>query len=148
MSMNIKRNTISFGLLATVSLTSISSFSAEERAAYPDVYPFIPFKISKIYKDTKNFSEDEKFISNIYDIEVMGLSKAKTFIVNENGEKEENQPWMSTYWPLNKGLIADPNPHVNPYNPLNMRKIFSQIWIFIRADLKKLPPFLPKLWWV
>ncbi|MDB9971340.1 urease accessory protein UreD [Alphaproteobacteria bacterium] len=33
-------------------------------------------------------------------------------------------------------------------NPLNMRKIFSQIWIFIRADLKKLPPFLPKLWWV
>ena len=33
-------------------------------------------------------------------------------------------------------------------NPLDLRNVFSQIWIFIRSDIKKLPPFLPKLWWV
>jgi hypothetical protein len=128
MSMNIKRSAISFGLLAAVSLTSISTFAVEERAPYPEIYPFVPFKISKIYNDTKNFSEDENFISNVYDVEVMGLSKAKTFVINEAGEKEDNQPWMSTYWPLNKGLIADPNPHVSPYNPLNMRKAVDWKW--------------------
>ena len=32
--------------------------------------------------------------------------------------------------------------------PLLLRKIFAKIWIFIRADIKKLPPFMPKLWWV
>ena len=32
--------------------------------------------------------------------------------------------------------------------PLLLRKIFAKIWIFIRSDIKKLPPFMPKLWWV
>jgi len=33
-------------------------------------------------------------------------------------------------------------------DPLFLRKIFAKIWIFIRSDIKKLPPFMPKLWWV
>jgi hypothetical protein len=131
--MNIKRNTISFGLLAAVSLTSLSTFAVE----YPDVYPFIPLEINKIYEDSKKFSEDENFISNIYDIEVQGLSKAKTFIINERGNKEESQPWMSTYWPLNKGLIADPKPQANPFNPMNIRKAVDWKWNYKRFLKRK-----------
>ena len=33
-------------------------------------------------------------------------------------------------------------------NPLDLRNLFSKIWIFIRSEIKGLPPFLPKLWWV
>ena len=38
-----------------------------------------------------------------------------------------------------KGLSED---------PLLLRKIFSKIWCFIRLELKKLTPVMPKLWWI
>ena len=34
------------------------------------------------------------------------------------------------------------------YPILDLRNLFSKIWIFIRSEIKGLPPFLPKLWWV
>jgi len=32
--------------------------------------------------------------------------------------------------------------------PLLLRKAFAKIWVFIRSNIKKLPPFMPKLWWI
>ena len=70
------------------------TFSAE----YPEIYPFVPYEVEKIYSTVENISEDKDFIKNFDQINKLGLKKAKTNV----------KPWTSTYWPLNKGLIADP----------------------------------------
>lgn len=85
------------GLVALSSLGSTTAF-ADEEMAYPEVYPFVPFETSHVMERVKNMSEDKNFISNVYDVHSKGLSVGRT----------SEQPWMSTYWPLNKGLIADP----------------------------------------
>lgn len=64
-------------------------------ADYPDIYPFVPFKVEDIHKSVKKVSEDEHAIINFE--EAAKTPSAKTRV----------QPWGSTYWPLNKGLIAD-----------------------------------------
>jgi hypothetical protein len=82
--------------LSTV--TAINTASAGRTYSYPKIYPFAPFATSKIHDDVKRISENENAIINLGDINDKNLSKRKTKI----------QPWTSTYWPLNKGLIADP----------------------------------------
>jgi hypothetical protein len=62
------------------------------------VYPYVPISTEDINKKIKFFAEDEDPIVNVFEIYKKGLSKAKT----------TEKPWTSTYWPLNKGLIADP----------------------------------------
>ena len=126
MKTNSKKVTIGLGLYLIA--LSFNALADEARKVYPEIYPFVPFEVEQIYSATQKFSEDDQFIHNIYDIENRGLNSGKTFIEKENGEKVENQPWMSTFWPLNKGLIADPNPSANPYNPLNTRRAVS--WKF------------------
>ena len=86
----------------TIILTGLvclaATTSSHARMTYPKVYPFIPFKVSDIDKSLRNITEDEDYIDNFYDVISKNLSKAKTKV----------KPWTSTYWPLNKGLIADP----------------------------------------
>ena len=33
-------------------------------------------------------------------------------------------------------------------NSLVLRDIFAKIWLFIRSEIKQLPCFMPKLWWI
>lgn len=65
---------------------------------YPKVYPFVPFTTAEVHNAVERMSEDSNYLSNFNDIISQDLSKAQT----------KTKPWTSTYWPLNKGLIADP----------------------------------------
>lgn len=126
--MKLNSRSLSFGLLIGLTLSTSNTFANEDKKVYPEIYPFVPVPTELLMSDTKSFSEDKDFIHNIYDIEASGLTKGSTFIKNENGTIEKNQPWMSTYWPLNKGLIADPDPTANPYNPFNTREALDWKW--------------------
>lgn len=86
-----------FTLKAVISLSSLNAIADQERT-YPDVYPFVPFTTEKVMERARYMSEDDNFIRNVFEVHNEGLSSART----------SEQPWMSTYWPLNKGLIADP----------------------------------------
>lgn len=119
--MKLRKNVTAISMLAVLSMSSFQAFANEERRAYPEIYPFVPFETSKIHDDVKRLAEDETFLKNIYDMHVGGLFSGKTHKKDANGNIEEFQPWTSTYWPLNKGLIADPTPTKNPWNPLNIR---------------------------
>lgn len=85
-------------LTGVLIVSSAPSLANTQNGRYPEIYPFVPFVTEHIYEQTQRISEDPGFERNIYDIESLGLASAKT----------EQQPWTSTYWPLNKGLIADP----------------------------------------
>lgn len=87
-------------LTIAITLTSlaVSSTIYAKTYSYPKVYPFIPFKTSEINDAIKFVSESDNPIINLSDIKNKNLSSGKT----------KTQPWTSTYWPLNKGLIADP----------------------------------------
>lgn len=67
-------------------------------AKYPAIYPFVPTEKEEIYAEVKKVTEDRDFIKNFNEIIHQGLSKAKT----------KEKPWTSSYWPMNKGMIADP----------------------------------------
>lgn len=86
-----------FSLKAIISLSSLNAIADQERT-YPDVYPFVPFTTEKVEQRAKYMSEDENYINNVFEAHNLGLTNGRT----------SEQPWMSTYWPLNKGLIADP----------------------------------------
>ena len=81
-------------LAGVVSQAAMADFTP----SYPAIYPFVPAETSKIYSDVKRVSEDKNFLKNFRQIVRSGLSKAKT----------KEKPWTSSYWPMNKGLIADP----------------------------------------
>ena len=85
-------------VLGTGLSVATAAFADPEIGKYPEIYPFVPFDSNYIYERVERISEDSKFERNIYDMVEAGLASAKT----------KTQPWMSTYWPLNKGLIADP----------------------------------------
>ena len=108
-------------MLAVLSMSAFSALAEEERMAYPEIYPFVPFETTKIHNDVKRLAEDDNFVKNIYDMFSLGLIQGKTHKKGANGEHLEFQPWESTYWPLNKGLIADPNYTKNVRNILNIR---------------------------
>lgn len=84
----------SVALGATFLVSSVTSAYGK----YPEIYPFVPYKVDKIYSTVENIAEDEDFIKNFHEIIKKDLSKKKTII----------QPWTSTYWPMNRGLIGDP----------------------------------------
>lgn len=132
--MQLRKNVTAVSMLAVLSISSFQALAEEARKPYPEIYPFVPFTTQKITEDVKRISEDTNFVQNIYDMHVAGLFAGKTHKVNANGEKEDYQPWTSTYWPLNKGLIADPNPTKNVWNPLNARSTFD--WKFNYKKLK------------
>ncbi len=99
-------------LTSVLSVISTNVFSRVIQYKYPAIYPFVPIEAEKIREDVKRVSEDENYIINFK--EALKHSKGKT----------KNKPWTSTFWPLNKGLIADPysDSFFGAYLPL---RVFS-----------------------
>ncbi|MCT4641187.1 MAG: hypothetical protein N4A33_02745 [Bacteriovoracaceae bacterium] len=87
------------GLYFISSLTFSALASEMRRKPYPKIYPFVPLKTKDIHNDVKRMSEDKNALINIFDMYNAGLLKSNATKVT---------PWVSTYWPLNKGGIADP----------------------------------------
>lgn len=85
-------------LILFISTQALGIQNSKEVSSYKDIYPFSAPSQKTIYSKVLNFTEDNQFIKNFFDIVKADLSKAKTKV----------KPWTSTYWPLNKGLIADP----------------------------------------
>jgi hypothetical protein len=83
---------------ASITALSLSTAASARTISYPGIYPFVPFEVEKINSTVRTITEDDQFINNFHEIVNQDLSKAKT----------EVKPWTSTYWPMNKGLIADP----------------------------------------
>jgi hypothetical protein len=69
-----------------------------------NIYPFAPFETNFLTSKVKVLAEDQTALINFHDIVRNKLSSRKT----TNAINPGQQPWMSTYWPLNKGLVADP----------------------------------------
>lgn len=89
-------------------LTAMAIADDEERPRnYPQIYPFVPVELSELYADIAKVTENENFIRNVNEIFEQSLTSGSTFRMVD-GKKVPFQPWMSTYWPLNNGLIADP----------------------------------------
>ncbi|MAZ48915.1 MAG: hypothetical protein CME65_10145 [Halobacteriovoraceae bacterium] len=84
---------------SVMSLLTLQTTMADTyTVSYPRVYPFIPADKAEIHNGVKRITEDPQALLNFYDIVNQGLSKHKSDV----------QPWGGTFWPLNKGLIADP----------------------------------------
>lgn len=111
---------LSLSLLTSISLSAFANPSAEDIAAKnfeppknqygKTIYPFSAPSSYDLLHKVRIITEDRDFIKNFNTIQKMRLdSKSTTSAINP-GKK----PWMSTYWPLNKGLIADPyKPKMN-----------------------------------
>jgi hypothetical protein len=95
--------TISFAIFILLFL-----FNTPFALAYPQIYPFIPSPTEEIHLKVAEVSEDTAFKKNIFELHQLGYSQGRA----------HQQPWTSTYWPLNKGMVADPyRPHINPFAP-------------------------------
>lgn len=119
---------MSIGLLTTILLQSFGPVMADEERRpknYPKIYPFVPVSTQHIHDRLKILSEDPGYIRNAYSIEKFGLGSGKT----------ASQPWTSTYWPLNKGLIADPYTKSISLNPFTAIREVS--WQANNQRLKK-----------
>lgn len=112
--MNLSR-LLSLSLLTAISMQSISAFANTTEVSAKDfepprnqygktIYPFNPPSSDEILQRVRILTEDRGYISNFHDIINNRLSSKSTTSALNKGKK----PWMSTYWPLNKGLIADP----------------------------------------
>lgn len=84
--------------LSLIGLIGVQASYADRSVSYPAIYPFVPADKDAIHEGIKRFTEDNSPLLNFYDILNSGLAEAKSDV----------QPWGGTYWPLNKGLIADP----------------------------------------
>lgn len=137
-----------FGLIAVTT----TAFAGRD---YPQIYPFVPVDQNYIQSSVKKMSEDPHYIQNFKTIVNKNLSKGKTF-KKQKGKKTETQPWGSTFWPLNRGLIADAYSDnvFGAYNPLRMfswehnrnrylkraKKIHEQIDSLTSEELADLAP--------
>lgn len=68
------------------------------------IYPFVAPSSRHVQQRVRIMSEDRNYIKNFHEILNENLSARNT----QNAINPGKKPWMSTYWPLNKGLIADP----------------------------------------
>jgi len=101
--MTIKRQILVLGALGALSFSSAMAASKD----YPSIYPFVPVDTNQIHESVQRMSEDKDALVNFYEIQKKRLSQGKTFKVDPSGTKRKAKPWTSTYWPLNRGLIAD-----------------------------------------
>lgn len=107
--MRLKSNLLALPALAA----TVMSFTATDAKAekYTNIYPFVPYETSYINSEVEKLSEDSNFLKNFDKIHSMGLHKAKT----------KEKPWTSTFWPLNRGLIADAyDDSIFYYNPFEV----------------------------
>lgn len=102
-------------MILMVSFSAIADVNEVALRNYPQIYPFIPLDQKEFIKSVKTFTEDKNYIINIYDVENQGLSRANAKV----------KPWMSSYWPLNKGLIADPYIEKLGWNPFRLHREVS-----------------------
>lgn len=118
--MRISGRLLAWSLVSGCLVPVMSAFAAK---TYPDIYPFIPMNEDYIHQEVERLSEDSGFVKNLVKMDQMGLFSAQT----------KKKPWTSTFWPLNKGLIADPyeNSAVGYYNPF---QVFS--WTKNRNDYR------------
>lgn len=93
------------------------SFDPPKNKFGKSIYPFVPVTTDYIKERTRVLTEDTNYILNFNDIIQKGLSERNTQTALNPGIK----PWMSTYWPLNKGLIAD------PYKPKRGLRLSSEL---------------------
>lgn len=80
-----------------------------------DIYPYKPIPTSEIISKAKYLSEDDKAITNIFELQRRNLGQGRT----------NNQPWSGPYWPLKQGMIA---------NPYLERTIFSYVHFIPTVD--------------
>jgi hypothetical protein len=95
------------------SFADVLSFSWTRNHSYTHIYPFVPVDPQSMHSKMAMITEDENFIKNIFQIANANLHRSRT----------REQPWTSTYWPLNKGLIAD--PYTESINPLRAQRELS-----------------------
>ncbi len=90
-------------LMLSILLSSLSTGIAfaddDDERNYPKIYPFVPVETADVYKGVAKMTETDSFVKNVREIH-----KIKAYQLS----KVDKQPWGSTYWPLNKGTIADP----------------------------------------
>ncbi|MAZ48914.1 MAG: hypothetical protein CME65_10140 [Halobacteriovoraceae bacterium] len=98
-----------FALPVLASAFVALSPQAQAQTRHTNIYPFVPYETSRIYSEVEKMSEDRNFLKNFDQMKQRGLL---------NGQTEE-KPWGSTFWPLNRGLIADAyeDSMLSYYNP-------------------------------
>lgn len=145
--MSLTRKALALTLLSViVSQTTFAEESVKPEKFKPpkndygkSIYPFAPYSTQKINDRVRILSEDSNYIKNFNDIIAKKLNKRNTTSAIQPGQ----QAWMSTYWPLNKGLIADPHMTKNVYNPLNVRSSFDWKYNYKKLE-KRAQNVLPK----
>jgi len=111
--MKVTKKVIAMALLAGVmgqstfaddEIKGAAKFEAPKNSFGNKIYPFVPFSTATINERIRILSEDKKYINNFHEILSLKLNKRTT----NNAINKGLKPWMSTFWPLTKGLIADP----------------------------------------
>ena len=131
---NLKLKKSLIMLSVTTNLIITSAYS--QARSHEDIYPFTPFSTQEVNKRIKFLTEDETPITSVVKIEDLGLRSFQLRDVNK-------QPWASTYWPLNKGTIADPYTG----DGINIFKLGDELsWRNNHKDyLRRVKKFHPKL---
>lgn len=80
-------------LLATLSL-SMSSLMAQD---FKSIYPWVPMETSELNKRLVYLTENPNFVSNLKQMDQMGLTQRDTKV----------QPWGGSFWPLLQGMVAN-----------------------------------------
>lgn len=122
-------------VIGTGLTAATAAFADPEIGKYPEIYPFVPFDSNYIYERVERISEDPQFEKNLFKMVDAGLQQGKT----------KNQPWMSTYWPLNKGLIADPyEPGIQFHRP-GYELSWSRNYKLLTKRTYKVHPYIMEL---
>lgn len=111
------KSVLSTTALVAILSQALSPVMAEEnrKRNYPNIYPFVPVPAEHIHKRIRTLSEDPEYLGNLWHIDQKGLSSGRT----------KSQPWTSTYWPLNKGILADPYTESISLNPFRAQREIS-----------------------
>ncbi len=104
------------GIISLALILSSAPLLAQKK--YTNIYPFVPMDISEIYDQVEKVSEDENFIKNFKYIINNNLSEGKT----------ATQPWSTSYWPLSKGVIADPYENSKVRYYVDFLKSHTGVW--------------------
>lgn len=124
------KSSLSILLLVIFVLLSFNSRADE----YPDRYPFKFEGYNYIHNRVMFVSEDKEILKNIFKIQEHGLQSSKV----------KSQPWTSSYWPMNKGLIAYeyPNSQFERFIDWTLRAPRSLSW---SANLRRINKSFNKL---
>ncbi len=114
----IIKNILTLAVLATSLNTAL---------AKTKIYPFVAMEVDEIYSDVEKVTEDKNYIKNFYDIIDQGLNKKTT----------DRQPWTTSYWPLAKGVIADPFENASVPYYLDFARTYIYQWKATKKSFDK-----------